>query len=243
MSPKMKVICMIQARMGSSRLPGKVLAKIKGKPILEHIVDFLRHSKYTNKIVIATTDHKEDDSIEDLAKKMEIPCYRGSFDDPLGRFYNCAKIFKPDIIVRITGDNPLIDPEIVDKVIQICIENKSEYASNMINQTYPLGYLVEAITFSLLENLHKNKKDPLNREHIVWDIRENPQNYKISEIFAPKHMRRPEWRLSVDYIEDLELIKKIFDKLLKPSKYISYQSVFDLLENNPEILKINKKWS
>jgi len=239
----MKIICIIQARMGSSRLPGKVLIEIKEKPLLEHIVDFLRHSQYTNEIVIATTNLKEDDVIGELAKKIQIPCFRGSTENVLERFYNCAKFFKSDLIVRITGDNPLIDPGIVDNVIKKCIDNKSEYASNMINQTYPLGYLAEAMSFKLLENLHENQKDPMSREHIIWDIRTNPHKYNISEISAPEKMIRPKWRLSVDYEEDLELVKIIFNKLYTPNQFIPYTKVYHLLEKNPKLLEINKMWS
>jgi len=239
----MKTICMIQARIGSSRLPEKVLSKIKDKTILEHMVDFLRHSKLTDKIVIATTILPQDDAIEDLAKRIGVDYFRGSSEDSLGRFFECAKLFKPDIIVRITGDNPLIDPKLVDKVIEACISNKSDYASNMIHRTYPLGYLAEAMTFSTLESLHKTQKDSKSREHITWHIRQNPRLYRISEVFAPENMIAPDWKLDVDYEEDLELIKEIFNKLYRPDSYIPYEKVYKLINENKKMLDINKQKS
>lgn len=235
----MNVVTIIQSRTGSSRFPGKVLSKIQGKPLLEHIIDFLKFSKLTNKIIVATTNLPEDNSIEKLAKKVGVNCYRGSSKDVLQRYYECAKLFEADIVVRITADNPLIDPNLVDQVIDVCVKTKCDYASNMIHQTYPLGYLVEAMTFSTLERLHETKKDQANREHVVYDIRKHPNQYNIKEVFASSKMTRPEWRLTVDYKEDLELIRHIFSRLYKPNSYISYEQVFELLNNNNNFLKIN----
>ena len=238
----MPTIIIIQARMDSKRLPGKVVMKIQGKTILEHIVNFSKFSKLADKIIIATTSLPEDDKIANLSTKLGIDCYRGNPNDVLERYYECAKLFKGDLIIRLTGDNPLIDPALVDEVIQICKETGCDYASNMIHQTYPLGYLVEAITFDTLKKINFTQKDPLSREHVTYHVRQNPQMYNIEEVFAPSELARPHWRLTIDNIEDFHLISEIFSRLYEPSSVIEYRRVVDLLDENKDLLKINKKY-
>ena len=238
----MNTVAIIQARIGSSRFPKKILSSINDKPLLCHIIDFLKHAKLINKIVVATSCLPEDDVIEEIAKQMKIDYYRGSSEDVLKRYYDCAKYYKADVVVRITADNPLIDPTIVDQVIESCIKTKCDFASTMISPTFPLGYLVEAMPFSVLETLHRTQKDKQSREHIVFHIRKNPELYNVVRISAPQNMVRPYWRLTVDYKEDLELINKIFSALYNKDSYISYKEVFTFLNNHPELLKINQKY-
>lgn len=238
----MKVLAIIQARMGSTRLPGKVMMKLEGKPILEHIIEFLRFSKLINQIVVATTELPEDDKIEELCKSIKVDCYRGSSDDVLKRYYEAAKHFKGDLIIRITADDPLLDPTLVDEIVRVCVETKCDYASNILHRTHALGYLVEGLTFSTLEKLHKNQTDLSTREHVTQHILDNPNLYNVREITASSNLARPCWRLTVDHIEDLELMSEIFSRLYVPNSYISYQSVVKLLDNNEKILCINKKY-
>jgi len=238
----LRVLSIIQARVHSERFPGKVLMKIQGKSILEHIINFLKFSKLTDLIVIATTTLPEDDQIEELSKFLGIKCFRGSTYDVLGRYYECAKIFNGDFIVRLTSDNPFVDPFVVDEAIRLCQEKKCDYVSNLIPQTFPLGYSAcEVITFHSLKKLYENQIDPLSREHVTYHIRQNPTLYKIMNVCAPPNLARPNWRLTVDYEEDLELIRKIFSALYTPNSLIQYQSLVNFLDNNKELLKINKK--
>jgi len=215
---------------------------LKKKPILQHIIEFLGHCKLCDKIVVAIPTSQDDDKIETLLKKIGVDCFRGSPNDVLFRYYECAKQYKADLVVRITGDNPLIDPVLVDRVIQVCKETKCEYASNMLNQTYPLGYLVEALTFQTLKKLHEEQKDPMSREHVTYHIRKNPKSYDVKEIYAPDKFTRPNWRLTVDYKEDFDLISEIYSKLYQINSFISYESVIILLEKNKSLLKINQKY-
>lgn len=217
--------------------------QIQGKSILEHIVEFLKHSKLTDRIIVATTTLAEDDKIQKLSKNLGIDCYRGNPHDVLERYYECAKLFEGDLIIRITADNPLIDPTLVDEVIQICKDTECDYASNMIHQTYPLGYLVEALTFDALKKLNFTQKDPLSREHVTHHIRQNPQMYNIEEVFAPSELARPNWRLTIDNIEDFHLISEIFSRLYEPGSVIEYRRVVELLDENKDLLKINKKYN
>lgn len=238
----MKVLSIIQARMGSSRLPGKVLMKIEGKPVLEHMIDFLKFSKRTDKIIIATSTLNEDDKIEKLSVEKDVDCCRGSHTDVLARYYNCAKKFHGDLIVRITGDCPLLDPRVVDAAIDLCKKSRCDYVSNMIHQTYPLGYLVEVMKFSVLENLYETQHDTLSREHVTYHIRQHPELYKIAEILLPKILDRHEWRLTLDYKEDFILLSKIFSYLYVPNSFIKYEAVVNLLDENPDLLQINKNY-
>jgi spore coat polysaccharide biosynthesis protein SpsF len=239
-----KVLAILQARLGSTRLPGKVLMPIQGKPILEHIIDFMRHSKLTDQIVVATTTLTEDNSIEEISKKIGIACYRGDPADVLSRYYECARFFKGDLIVRITGDNPMIDPAVVDDMIRICKEASCDYVSNVLHKTYPIGCSsCEVFTFSILKKLHETRKDKLSREHVTYHIRENPNLYIVKEVLAPAGLSRPNWRLTVDYPEDFELIKEIFSELYVPNSIITYKSLVELLDKNKSLLEINAKYN
>ena len=153
--------CIIQARMGSSRLPGKTLMKLdETKTTLDFVINQLSFSKLIDRIVIATTSLEKDDAIEEKASSLGIDCFRGSEMDVLDRYYKCAKKFNGEIIVRITSDNPLVEPTLVDKIIELAIDTKCDFATNMIKQTYPLGYLVEVFPFQVLEKLYNNVMDP-----------------------------------------------------------------------------------
>ena len=233
-------LIIIQARIGSSRLTGKVLLQLEKKPILEHIINFLKFSKLSDKIIVATTTNQKDNVIENLCNQLNIDCFRGSSDNVLKRYYECAKLYKGDLIVRITADNPLIDPTLVDDAIKICEKEKCDYVSNMIHETFPLGYLVEVLKFNILEQINNEKNDDLTKEHVTHHIRMNPTMYNIREFFAPENLQRPQWRLTIDYEKDYQLMKKIFQKLYKPNKFIPYSDVVNFLDNNLELLKINK---
>ena len=238
----LKVLVIIQARTGSQRLPKKVLKEIEGKTMLEHIVDFLKYCKKVDDIIVATTTLKQDNQIETICLKNKIKYFRGSSSNVLKRYYDCATHFKGDIIVRITADNPLIDPNLVDKIIQTCKKTNCDYASNMINQTYPFGYLVEAFTFNVLEKLHRQFHDLQSKEHVTFKIRQNPNSFHVEQVLAPNHLRRPSWRLTVDHKEDFELISQIFSKLYIVNSYIKYEKVVNLLDDDKKLLDINKKW-
>jgi len=239
----MVVLIIIQARMSSQRLSGKILMNLEGKPVLEHIINFLRFSKLHDKIIVATTREPGDDKVQELCTKLHVDCFRGSEENVLNRYYECAELFKGNLIVRITADNPLIDPTLVDNVIKVCKDSDCDYASNMINQTYPLGYLVEVMTFSTLKKIHNNQHDLLSREHVTYHIRKYPHLYSVKQIETSSSLARPKWRLTFDYPEDFKLISEIFSKLYKPNSYIAYESVVKYLDKNKHLLKINERYN
>ncbi len=239
----MRILVIIQARTGSKRLHNKVLMKIQGKPILEHIVNFLKFSKKIDQIIVATSNLKPDDEIEKLCDKIGVSCFRGNSLNVLKRYFDCAVHFKGDVIVRITADNPLIDPKLVDKAVSLLINKKLDYVTNMIHQSYPEGYLVEVFTFTTLRYVYKTFHDDLSKEHVTFQLRQCPKGIKIGEIFVEKNKQRSNWRLTVDYKEDIELMSKIFSKLYANNSYIKLESVIKFLEENTDLLKINSMHS
>ena len=233
--------CIIQARMSSTRLPGKVMIKVdKENTILDCVINQLQSSKEIKNIVIATTDQKEDDVIVEFLKKKRVKYFRGSKQDVLDRYYQCAKKFNFSEIIRITSDNPLVDYEIVDMVVKHFRSNDYDYISidqplSTFQKTYPSGYNVEVFTFSALENAWKNTKLPSEREHVA------PYFYKNKEIFKQTNVENSEdlsrFRCTVDTKYDLELIQKIYSNVKK--RPILLSDVIKLFKANPELVKIN----
>ena len=233
--------CIIQARMSSTRLPGKVMLKVDNEnTILDCVINQLQNSKEIKNIVIATTDQEEDDVIAEFVKNRAIKYFRGSKKDVLDRYYQCAKKFNFSEIIRITSDNPLIDYEIVDTVVEHFKSNNYDFITtdqplNTFHRTYPFGYGVEVFTFSALENAWKNAKLPSEREHVT------PYFYKNKEIFRQTSIENSEdhsrFRCTVDTKYDLELIQKIYSNIKK--RPILLSDVIKLLKANPELVKIN----
>ena len=234
--------CILQARMSSTRLPGKVMMKIDNEnTMLDCVINQLKNSKQTKNLVIATTEQKEDDVIVELVKRREIKYFRGSKKDVLDRYYQCAKKFDFSEIIRITADNPLIDYEILDTVVEHFKSNNYDYITidqpqiSTFHQTYPWGYNVEVFTFSALENAWKNAKLLSEREHVT------PYFYKNNEIFKQTSIENSEdlsrFNCTVNTKYDLELIQKIYSNIKK--RPILLSDVIKLFKANPELVKIN----
>jgi glutamate-1-semialdehyde-2,1-aminomutase len=238
MKKKMKIVAIIQARMGSTRLPGKVLMEICGKPLLWHVVNCVSYSKYISQIVIATSTNPKDDEIEKFAKKYKLKVFRGSENDCLDRYYKAAKKYKADVIVRITADCPLICPEIIDRVIAEFKKNNSDYISNSIIRTFPDGVDVEVFSFKTLKKAWEEAKDPVEREHVTVYIR-NSGKFKIKNVVNDKPVDPQGYKWSVDRIEDLEFVREVYKHLYKDNEIFSYDDIMDLLNRYPEIKNIN----
>lgn len=238
----MKVVCLVQARVGSTRLPGKILKEICGKTILHHEIDRLKKCKEIDEIVIATTDKEDDDKIVNEAKKLSVKYFRGSENDVLSRFYYAAKENNADIIVRVTSDCPCIDFEILDKMLiyfkDKYKEKQIDYLSNTINRTYPRGYDIEIFTFSALEKSYINAEKEYEREHVTPYIYDKTNNFlKLS--FENKD-DYSEYRVTLDTIEDFIVIKNIFENLYYKNPYFKLNDVVQYLNNNLHIVDINK---
>jgi len=233
-------VAIIQARFGSTRLPGKVLNEISGKPMLWHIINRLRRCKNIDTIVLATSELKNNDVIEKFSKENDIPIFRGSEEDVLSRYYYAAKQFNADIIVRLTGDCPLIDPKIVDEVVLSHINSSVDYTSNVVKRTFPRGLDVEVINFQTLKKTFEAASEKDQREHVTPYLLENPDIFKLKSIEARGKIRRPDIRITVDTPEDLKFIRNIYSNLYKKNEIFYIEDVINLLNQKPELMEINK---
>jgi spore coat polysaccharide biosynthesis protein SpsF len=241
MIKKNKIVGIIEVRMSSTRLPGKAMKKILGKPVLELLIERVKRAKMLDSIVVATSTNLEDKVISDLARKLGVEYYRGSLNDVLSRIIEATKSVEGDIIVEITGDCPLVDPEIVDKMVNIYLNSEADYVSNVLEATYPAGMDVQVFSVKILEEISKIANTPEEREHGSWLIYKNPETtkYKLLNVKGPKELFYPHLRLMVDYIEDFELISKIFENLYLSNPEFNTYDIINLLENKPELKKIN----
>lgn len=233
------ILGIIQARMGSTRLPGKVLRVVEGKPLLQHMIERVTRSKLVDEFVVATSVSQKDLEIENLCNRLKMRCFRGSEDDVLDRYYKCAISFKPvpDYIVRLTADCPLHDPKVIDFVVQTFLEKKVDYMINSFEPVYEDGFDVAIFTFSALEDAWKNATKKSEREHVAPYI----LNSTSLKGYRQKYCDRYHYKLSVDDPSDLELIKQIFAHLYKSKRDFGLIDVLNLLESKPSLLEINKE--
>jgi spore coat polysaccharide biosynthesis protein SpsF len=237
----MKILAIIQARMNSTRLPGKVLKDIYGKPMLWHIFNRLRYAKLVDQIVISTSKEPADVSIVHFAEANQIPYYAGSELDLLDRWYQTARKFKADAMVRVTADCPLVDPAITDKLIKYYLDKGPfDFVSNSRPKaTYPHGLDVEIYAFSALEKAWGEIRDPLLREWGSANFFEHPDKYRIANLANSRDLSYMRW--TVDYQADLDFVKEIYKKLYKEDSVFSMADILRLLNKNPQLMEINKK--
>lgn len=233
-----RVVVIIQSRMGASRLPGKSLIDVHGKPLIWHVIERVRHAKEVDGIMLATTKEKVDDPLADFFKSIGVRAYRGDLNDVLDRYYQAAKAAKADVVVRVTGDCPLVDPSIIDEVIGIFKKGNYDYVSNC-QEPWMDGFDVEVFSFKALETAWNEASMASEREHVTPYIRNNPK-------FKKYFLKNDPWfegqQCSVDRIEDLEFVRVVYAELLKQGKdhAFSYKDVKELLIKNPKIRAINK---
>ena len=233
-----KVVAIIQARMGSKRLPGKVMKEIVGKPMLYYVINRVKYAKELDNIVIATTNLKEDSQILDLASEMGVISYAGSENDVLDRYYQSAIISKAEVIVRITADCPLADPNVIDKVVRYYLINDFDYVGTSIIPTYPDGIDVEVFSFTSLKKAWSEAKLSSEREHVTPYIWKNPNIFKIGNLKNAKDISYMRW--SVDDQRDLEFMREVYKRLYVTDTLFYMEDVVDLLMKNPELMDINK---
>ncbi|MGB9855722.1 MAG: aminotransferase class III-fold pyridoxal phosphate-dependent enzyme [Caldisericum exile] len=235
-----KILAILQARVSSTRLPGKVLKPILGKPMLALQIERILQSKKIEKLVVATSSDASDDKIEDLCNELKLPCFRGKLDDVLDRFYQASLIWQPEHIVRLTGDCPLIDPDIIDQLILFYLDGDYDYVSNALEPTFPDGLDVEIFRYFALEEAWKEAKLPSQREHVTPFINSHPDKFKIANF--KNHIDLSHHRWTVDEPEDFELIKIIYEKLYPHNPNFRMSDILKFLENHPELIDLNKKF-
>jgi spore coat polysaccharide biosynthesis protein SpsF len=234
------IVIIVQARMASTRLPGKIMKEVLGKTLLEHQIERLRRVKQADKLVIATTDHGEEQPIVDLCERLEVDSFRGSENDVLSRYYGAATQYGADMVVRITSDCPLIDPAVVDGVIDHFQRRHSEvdYASNTFPElTYPRGMDTEVFSYRALKEAYQEAVDLPEREHVTIFIKRRPERYRIVNLPYRQDVSRHRW--TVDTPEDLELIARILTALYPQNPEFTLEDCLDLLKKHPEWEEIN----
>lgn len=227
--------------MTSSRLPGKVLMPACGKPMLELLVERLRQVRQLDGIVLATTVNAADDAIQDLSEKIGVSCFRGSEEDVLSRVFGAARSMEADIIVEITGDCPLIDPEITSQIINLYREKKCDYASNLDPDSFPVGMDVQVFSADLLALAEKEGKSAADREHVSWFIRRQPERFRKVRLEAPPDLHFPHYELTLDEGSDYILLKHIFEGLYPSKRMFSCYDIVKFLKERPDLLEINRE--
>lgn len=236
-----KIIATIEARMGSSRLPGKVLLEVEGIPLLQLMIERVKRSKYIDGIVIATVDNDENLPIVSLAKSLGVNFFKGSEENVLERVVGAGKYFQADTLVQLTGDCPLIDPELIDECVEEFLLGKVDYVANELVRTYPIGFDVAVMSLKTLEStISMPDLSDADKEHVTTYIVDRPHIFIQKNIFAPKFLDRPELSITLDTKEDFEVIREIVTNLGKKDLFFSANKIIEFLDARPDISSINK---
>ena len=234
-----RTVATIEARMTSTRLPGKVLMEAAGKPMLELMIERLRRVSSLDGIVVATTINAADGPVAALAERLGVGCWRGSEQDVLKRVLDAALHHKVDVIVETTGDCPLIDPAAVEDCIRAYREAKVDYVSNILDRTYPIGMDTQVFATSVLADVAGRTQDPTDREHVSLYIYRHPELYGLRNVPAPPALKRPDLALTLDTPEDYAMISAVFEALYPSNPAFTLADVLALLERRPEIAAKN----
>jgi spore coat polysaccharide biosynthesis protein SpsF len=232
----MKTVAVIQARMTSSRLPGKVLMPLAGRPLLQHVVDRASRASRLDAVVVATTDRPSDDRVADFCRENGVGCFRGSENDVLDRYYQAARTFDVQTIVRLTADCPLLDPLVIDKTIQAFFAGDCDYASNAIRRTYPDGLDAEVFRREALELAWREARLTSEREHVTPYIWKHPELFRL--VHVANDVDYSEMRWTVDEPRDLEFVKSVFDHFGTSTDF-GMADILALLREHPELGRIN----
>lgn len=237
----MKKAIVIQARMTSTRLPGKVMKEVLGKPLLQVQLERLKHVRNVDEIIVATTINDTDRPIVELCKSLSIPIFRGSEEDVLERYYQAAVAYEVDIVIRITSDCPVIDPRVVEQVIDFYLSRQGsvDYVSNTLVRTFPRGMDTEVFSRQVLEQAYRSATKASEREHVTLYIYSHSELYRIGNY--PYYQDASHHRWTVDTIEDFELIKRIIEHLYPADPLFSLEDILELLKRYPEWMLINQQ--
>ena len=236
----MKSLAILQARVSSSRLPGKVLLPILGEPMLFRQIERIRRAGRIDHLIVATSTDRSDDVLVEACAARGIPCARGSLDDVLDRFVLCALPYQPDTVVRLTGDCPLADPRLIDAMLQEFEESGYDYLTNAAPPTFPDGLDVEVMRFSCLLAAHREAGLPSEREHVTPFLRANPERFRLGNHAA--EVDRSGLRWTVDEKQDLEFVRSVYQRLYPAKPDFSTDDILELLEANPLLMELNSSF-
>ena len=236
----MKIVATIEARMSSSRLPGKVLLEAGAKPMLGHLIDRMKRAPSLNEICVATTTNGTDDLLVESARSNGVSSFRGSEEDVMLRVLGAAESCAADVIVEITGDCPIIDPRIVEQAIRMYRNNDCDYVTNGHIRSYPDGMDVDVFSLAALRRSAAMTNDPLDHEHVKLHMRTHPDLFRTVHLVAPPRLHWPELGLVLDEPRDYELLKKVIEHFGPENPYFSCREAVELLHEHPGWISINR---
>jgi spore coat polysaccharide biosynthesis protein SpsF len=237
---KRRVVVSIEARMTSTRLPGKVLKQCMGKSMMELMVERVRRSETIDDIIIATTTNATDDPLELLAHKLNVSIHRGSENDVVQRVVDAHRNAGSEIVVQLTGDCPLIDPEVIDVLVRFYRMNKFDYVSNAVVRSYPIGLDTQVSSFQILEQSLQLAVSECDHEHLYATIYKRPEQFNLYHFVAPHELIWPELRLTLDTQEDFNLICSVFEALYPKNNAFRTIDIIRYLKNNPQVVELNQ---
>ena len=237
----MNVVAIIQARMGSTRLPGKVLKPLAGQPMIDHVVARAQCIPGVNEVVVATSTLEKEKPLVSHLKNQSVAVFRGSEEDVLERYYQAASEYDADVVVRITADCPLLSPQVSGRVMRTLQEKRDEvdYVSNTLVRTFPRGLDTEAFFFETLERTHQEASKLRDREHVTRYVRNHSDRFRLADVESDVDNSYLRW--TVDEEDDLQLVRQVYDQLYKPDdSAFEYEDVLRLIEEKPELKRINE---
>ena len=234
-----KTAAIIRAHMGSSRLPGKIMLPVLGRPLLAHLIDRLKRAQTIDTIIIATTEASADDILADLADREGVECFRGSEDDVMSRVLGAARAFDVEWIVDVTSDCPLADPDIVDAVVQVLRDTDAEYACNIMHRTFPRGLDVQVYSVHALGKAESLTSDAADREHVTLYLYEHPELFKLAHTQAEAGMEMADQRLTLDTPADFFVLRAVFEALYPENPTFGYPEILTFLRSAPDVRAMN----
>jgi len=231
------VVAVLQARTGSTRLPGKVLADVAGRSMLARVCERLGRAGTIGRVIVATTTEPADRAVAAECARLGVPCFRGSEWDVLGRYHGAATSCGAEIVVRVTADCPLIDPEVVDRVVLAFLDARPDYASNTLERTWPRGLDTEVFPAAALARAHREARLPHEREHVTPHFYCGPQQFRLQPVTGPGRLGHLRW--TVDTPDDLRLIRAIYARL-GPDGSFSWRDAARLFDREPQLAELNR---
>jgi spore coat polysaccharide biosynthesis protein SpsF len=231
------ITAILQARIGSTRLPNKVFADLVGRPLLWHVVERVRRSRQVQQIVVATTTNVGDNALEEWCQRSKISIYRGSEEDVLDRFYGAATWSRASIIVRVTTDDPFKDPQLIDQVVDVLMVEHLDFAYNNKPPSFPEGLDTEVFTYGALKIAHAESKDPFEREHLTQYFYRHPERFKQRNISCEQNLSWLRW--TIDTADDLEMARKVYEHLYREGDVFLMDEILKFLQEHPDISSIN----
>lgn len=237
----MKTVVVVQARTGSTRLPGKVLMPAAGATLLQRMLERVRSASLPDEVVVATTQLRADDVIAQLAARLDVSCVRGHETDLLDRHLTAARAYEADVVVKIPSDCPLIDPVTIDRVLATFLSaERVDFVSNLHPPTWPDGFDVEAMTYDALELAWREARRPIDREHTTPFIWDNPDRFVLHNVTWGRDWNASSvYRLTLDHAEDYDVIRALYDQLWSPVRHFTLDDVLDVLADRPELAATN----